>query len=159
MPIPDSLRVRSTITRITVDGAAKAIDFYKKAFRAEELYRFEAEGRVGHSELRIGDALISVADPWPGAPVAAPDAGKGNPHSGFLLIVNDADIALKHVESCGAKVFMPVTDTFYGHRCGCILDPFGHYWTLSHVKEIVADDEMRRRMETMMKEGGCGKKP
>ena len=148
--------IRCLITRITVDGAAKAIEFYKAAFGAEELFRFETDGRVGHSELRIGGTLVSIADPWPGAPAAAPGP-KGNPHSGFLAIVDDADGWLARAKQHGATVIMEAQDTFYGHRCGVVLDPFGQFWNLSQVKEIVSDAEMRRRLEEMMKNGGvCG---
>jgi len=140
---------------LTVDGAARAIAFYKAAFGAEELFRFETGGRIGHAELRIGGTLVCLADPWPGSPAAAPGPA-GNPHSSFLVIVSDAGAWLDRAVKHGAKSVMPAQDTFYGHRCGIVLDPFGHFWNLSQVKEIVSETEMRRRLEDLMKNGGAG---
>lgn len=142
---------------LIVKNAAAAIDFYKKAFAAQELFRFEDEGRIGHAELRVAGERLCISDEYPDFGLTAP-ADPGKAPAGLFLMVDDADYWVNRAVEQGAVVKMPLTDTFYGHRCAGLVDPFGHRWNVSSVNEIVAPDDMRRRYEEMKKAGGCGKK-
>ena len=141
---------------LVVKNGAAAIDFYKKAFAAQELFRFEDEGRIGHAELRIGCETLCVSDEYPDFGLTAP-AEPGKVAAGLFLMVDDADYWVKRAVEQGAVVQCALTDTFYGHRCAGLVDPFGHRWNVSSVKEIVAPEEMRRRYAEV-KKTGCGKK-
>lgn len=126
------------------DGAADAIDFYKKAFDAEELYRFEAGGMIGHAEIRIGDTLLMLGDDQ-----QIPDEwGFHNPkHTGASTVglhwyVPDVDAAVAKAEAAGAKVVRPLEDQFYGDRTATLVDPWGHIWSLAtHIRDV-SEEEM-----------------
>jgi PhnB protein len=151
-PIPDG---HHTVTPyLMISGAAKALDFYKKAFGAKEVLRMDGpEGKVMHAEIQIGDSRIMVADEMPNMP----DMGFRSPNSlggtgvGILLYVPDVDALAKQATAAGAKVLRPVQDQFYGDRAGTFADPFGHMWTLSTHIEDVPPDELRKRAEAMCK--------
>ncbi len=131
---------------LIVRGAARAIDFYKEAFGAVEIYRLGgAAEKIGHAELRIGDSVLMLADEHPEMGHRGPEAYGGSPVS-LLLYVNDVDAVFARAIAAGAKPERPVQDQFYGDRTGTLMDPFGHRWSIATHKEDVAPEEMERRM-------------
>ena len=147
-PIPDGY---TAITPYLVcDGAAAAIAFYEKVFGAELLYppMPAPGGRIGHAELRIGGAVVMLADEHPAEGHRGPRAFGGSPVS-LLLYVNDVDRTFRAAIAAGAKELRPVKDQFYGDRSGMIEDPSGHLWTISTHVEDVSPEEMERRMKAM----------
>jgi PhnB protein len=137
---------------LIVDDAAGAIEFYRKVFGASELMRMPApDGRIGHAELRIGDSRIMLADAFPDMGARSPRAIGGSP---VHLYVEDVDAVTNKALAAGAKELRPVKDKFYGDRSGTIEDPFGHVWHVSTHKEDVAADELKRRAERAMQQGG-----
>jgi len=141
---------------LIVKGAAKALEFYKKAFGAVELMRFEGPGgTIGHAEIKIGDSPIMLADEFPGMGHKSPTT-IGGTAAGVCLYVKDCDALFKQAVAAGATVMKPLQDQFYGDRSGSVIDPFGHQWTVATHIEDVAPDEMKRRHAEMMKQmGGC----
>jgi PhnB protein len=143
-PIPDGYH--STTPYLIVDGASRAIDFYKRAFGARELMRMPAPGdRVGHAEIKIGDSVIMLADEHPEMNARGPAHYGGSPVS-LLLYVTDVDRQFKQALAAGATEVRPVADQFYGDRAGTLKDPFGHSWHLHTHKENVSPAELKRRM-------------
>ena len=129
-------------------NAAKAIEFYKLAFGAKEIMRFETEGGIGHAELMIGDSVIMLGEEWPeGGRFSAETLG--NTPISIELTVPDVDAFVEHAVTAGATVVRPVIDQFYGYRQGTLLDPFGYLWGVSTIKERLSIDEMHRRMRAM----------
>lgn len=127
--------------------AGEAIDFYKKAFGATEIFRMEAPGdKVGHAEIRIGDSMIMLADEYPEEGFVGPETLGGSPIS-ILLYVDDVDTMFAQAIEAGATELKPLTNQFYGDRSGLLRDPFGHFWTLSTHVEDVSEEEMERRMK------------
>ena len=136
---------------LIVKGAAAALDFYKKAFGATELFRMASpDGRIGHAEIRIGDSQIMLADEVPGMGYVSPQTLGGSPIS-LMLYVPDVDQVFQQAIAAGATAQRPVQDQFYGDRSGTLKDPFGHVWTISTHIEDIPPDEMRRRAEAFMK--------
>ena len=134
---------------LVVDGAARAIEFYKEAFGATELMRMPAPGgKIGHAELLIGDSHVMLADEHPEQGHRGPRSIGGTPVS-IMLYVEDCDAAFQRATAGGATVLRPVQDQFYGDRSGMITDPFGHVWTISTHVEDVSPEEMERRMAAM----------
>jgi PhnB protein len=151
-PIPEGY---TTITPyLVVRGAAKAIEFYQKAFGARELMRFPMpDGTVAHAEIKIGNAIMMLADEMPGMGYLGP-ASRGGCTGGIALYVEDADALFRQAIAAGAKQIKPMEDQFYGDRSGTLADPFGHWWTIATHKEDVSPQEMKKRFEEMMKKGG-----
>ena len=146
-PIPEGYH---TVTPyLIINGASEALEFYKKAFGATELFRMPMpDGKIGHAEIKIGDSHIMLADePPPGAGFQGPKAS-GNTTVGICLYVEDVDTMAKQAVASGAKELRPVVDQFYGDRSGTFQDPFGHVWTISTHKEDVGPEEMEKRMKT-----------
>ncbi len=136
---------------LSVRNAAAAIEFYKNAFGAEEIIRLEEpDGRIGHAEIRIGDAAIMLADEYPEYGIVGPQTLGG---SGFSihLTVDDAQAFAERAAAAGAKILRPVKDEFYGERSGKIQDPFGHTWFLSQHIEDVSAEEMQKRYDEIVK--------
>ena len=134
---------------LTVNGGARAIEFYKQAFGATEEVRMDAPGgKVGHAEIKIGDSHLMLADECPEMDARSPQAIGGTP-VGLMLYLQDCDSVVAKAVSLGAKVVKPVQDQFYGDRSGTILDPFGHKWTIATHKEDVSPQEMQRRAAAM----------
>ncbi|HEU4365664.1 MAG TPA: VOC family protein [Candidatus Krumholzibacteria bacterium] len=151
-PIPDGYH---TVTPyLIVKGASRALEFYKKAFGAEQLLRMDGPGgSVMHAEVKIGDSRVMLADEFPEMGYVAPQSAAGNSLS-LHLYVEDVDARFKRAIDAGGKVKRDVRDEFYGDRTGTLADPFGHVWTLSSHKEDVPEAELRRRMEEMSKKSG-----
>ncbi len=130
---------------LCVNGAAAAIDFYRKAFGATEVFRIGAPGgRIGHAEIRIGDSRIMISDEFPELRWFAPQAAVGSPVM-IHLYVEDVDEVARRAVAAGAKEITPVADQFYGDRGGKFADPWGHLWYLATHKEDVPPEELERR--------------
>ena len=139
---------------LIITGAAKALDFYKRAFGAREVMRMDGPGgKVMHAEIKIGDSHIMLADEVPQMGFRSP-ASLGGAGVGILLSVPDVDASAKQAIAAGAKVLRPVQDQFYGDRAGTFEDPFGHTWTISTHIEDVPPDELRKRAEAMCSGAG-----
>ncbi|HZP47183.1 MAG TPA: VOC family protein [Vicinamibacterales bacterium] len=126
-------------------GAAKAIDFYARAFGAREVMRFAIGDQIPHAEIEIGDALIILADENATIGFPGPDTLGGSPVT-IRLDVDDPDAAVARAVAAGAAVFLPVQTHFYGERSGTVVDPFGYRWGLTKVVEPMTVEEMHRRM-------------
>jgi|SRR5215471_10146069 len=146
-PVPDGYH---TITAsLTCKDAAKAIDFYKKAFGATERLRMNSpDGSVMHAELQIGDSLLFLGGEFPG--MAAAPADGALPSSGLYLYVEDADALFNQAVATGCQVTMPLTNMFWGDRYGKVVDPFGHHWGISTRVEEVSPEEVERRGQEWM---------
>ena len=130
---------------LTVKGAADAIEFYKNAFGATELYRIGSpDGKIGHAEIKIGEAIIMLSDEYPEMNVLSPATIGGSPVT-IHIYVEDVDAAAAKAIAAGAKVERPVEDQFYGDRGGKFTDPFGHHWWLATHIENVSPDEIKKR--------------
>lgn len=144
-PVPEGTH---TVTpHLVIDGAAKAIDFYKKAFGAKETMRMGMPGggdRVMHAEIKIGDSAIMLADEFPEMGYRGPTS-LGGVASSIYLMVDDVDATHKQAVANGAKEMRPLQNQFYGHRTGTIEDPFGHVWTIATQVEVLSPDEMGKR--------------
>ncbi len=142
-PIPEGYHTATPY--LIVKGAARAIEFYKKAFGATELMRMaDPKGRIGHAEIKIGNSPIMLADEVPEMGFRSPEALGGSPVS-ILLYVEDVDALFSQAVAAGAKVQRAVQDQFYGDRTGGVTDPFGHIWYIATHKEDVSPEEMRKR--------------
>jgi PhnB protein len=138
---------------LIVRGGAAAIDFYKKAFGAVELFRMPMpDGKLGHAEIKIGNSVIMLADEAPERGATAPDPKTGYA-VGFMVYVEKVDAVFDQAVKAGAKVIMPVKNQFYGDRSGTVADPFGHKWTIGTHVEDVSPEEMTKRMADMAKQG------
>jgi PhnB protein len=147
-PVPDGYHTATPY--LYVKGAAKALDFYKKAFGATELLRMEGPGgSIGHAEIKIGDSPIMLADESPEMGARSPE-WYGGSAVGLMLYVPDVDATVKRAVDAGAKLNRAVEDKFYGDRMGSIVDPFGHTWYVATHIEDVSPEEMKRRSEAMM---------
>lgn len=146
--IPDEYR--EVTPYLIVKNAAKAIEFYKNVFGAVEKFRMaDAQGRVGHAEIKIGSSTVMMADEHPERGAVSPQTLGGTPVS-MLLYVPSVDETTKRAVEAGSKLMMPVQDQFYGDRTGTLQDPFGHVWTVATHKEDVSPEEMKRRGDAMM---------
>jgi PhnB protein len=144
-PIPDGYH--SVTPYLIMRDAARAIDFYKRALGAVELFRFDAPGdKIGHAEIRIGDSVIMLADEYPDMGYRGPQSIGGSAVS-LMIYVDDADTQFKRAVEAGAKVKQELKDQFYGDRSGTIEDPFGHVWTIATHKEDLSSEEVMRRAE------------
>jgi PhnB protein len=142
-PIPEG---HATVTPYLIaSSAARAIEFYTKAFGATELMRFvDGKGRIGHAEVRIGDSRVMLADEFPDHGARSPHAVGGTPV--FIhLYVEDVDAVAARATAAGAKVIRPVQDQFYGDRSATLEDPFGHVWNVATHVEDVSEEELKRR--------------
>ena len=152
--IPDGYHTATPY--LIVKGAAQAIEFYKNAFGATELFRMAApDGLVGHAEIKIGDSVIMLADENPGMGYRGPRSLGGAAVS-TMLYVEDVDDRFSRAVTAGAKVQRPLANQFYGDRSGTVEDPFGHVWTIATHVEDVPPAEMSKRAEAFMKENRAG---
>jgi PhnB protein len=150
-PVPEGYH--AVTPYLVVDGAAKALEFYARAFGASERMRMPGPGgKVGHAEIRVGDSVIMLADEHPEVGARGPRAYGGAAVS-LHLYVPDVDATVQKAVAAGAKLLQPVENKFYGDRMGTIEDPFGHHWHVSTHVEDVAPDEMARRAAAASKSG------
>lgn len=134
---------------LNIKGAAKAIDFYKKAFGAEEAYRMtDPTGKILHADIRIGMAQVMLCDEFPDMGGKSPETLGGTPVM-LHLYVKDVDAFTERAINAGLKVNKKVEDQFYGDRGGSFTDPFGHVWWISTHKENLSREEMDRRAQKM----------
>ncbi len=148
-PIPAGYH--SITPYITIRGAAKALDFYKTVFGANEVMRFDGpDGAVAHAEIEIGGSRVMLGDENPAYGNTSPQT-LGGAAGGLCVYVPAVDAMFDKAVAAGAKVHKPVQDQFYGDRSGTLIDPFGHYWTLATHIEDVSVEEMQRRMAELMK--------
>ncbi|HEX3696160.1 MAG TPA: VOC family protein [Polyangia bacterium] len=148
-----------TITPVlTLDDTAKAIDWYKKAFGAEELSRNAGpDGKIMHAEIKIGDSRIMMSDPIMDG--KGPQAYGGSP-AGIWIYVADCDALYNRAVAAGAKSTMSVGDQFWGDRFGAITDPFGYRWSFATRKEDLTAAEIGQRQEEFFKSAAAqGKRP
>jgi PhnB protein len=139
---PDTMQMVSA--HLTVRDAAKAIEFYSRAFGAEELYRTQLpNGQVMHAEVKLGRSVLMLAEEMAQRP-RGPDEKVGTPIA-LHLYVDDVDSAVARAVKAGATVAFPVADMFWGDRYAQLKDPFGHLWSLATAKEAVSPDEVGRR--------------
>jgi PhnB protein len=130
---------------LIINGAADAIEFYKKAFGATELFRFPSpDGKIGHAEIKIGDSPIMLADEFAEMGYKGPQALGGSPVS-LMIYLEDVDTVFNRAVEAGASVKEAVQDKFYGDRAGTLTDPFGHVWHVSTHKEDISMEEMEER--------------
>jgi PhnB protein len=141
-PIPEGYH--SITPYLVVKGAAKAIDYYKKASGATEIMRMAMpDGTVGHAELKIGDSIFMMGEEVPQMGYRAP---QGSTPVGLMIYVADVDRVFKQAVAAGGRVEKDVVDQFYGDRSGTLYDPFGHMWTVATHVEDVSPEEMKKRM-------------
>jgi PhnB protein len=144
-----------TVTpQLTLDNAAEAIDWYKKALGAEETSRAVGpQGKIMHAELRIGDSLIMVNDPMMGG--GGPKARGGSPAS-LWVYVDDCDALFNRAIAAGAQVLGgpmgQLQDQFWGDRSGSFADPQGYMWTIATRKEDLTSEEVKQRQDEWMKQ-------
>lgn len=151
-PIPDGYH--SVTPYLYIDGAARAIDFYKQAFGAVEVMRLAGpDGKVGHAEIKIGDSHVMLADEFP-------EMGARGPHTiggtavGLMVYLPDVDVVVDRAVKAGATLERPVENKFYGDRMGGIIDPFGHRWYISTHVEDVPPEEVEKRAAAAMAGSG-----
>lgn len=136
---------------LRVHDAARAIEFYARAFGATESFRLtEPNGRIGHAEIRIGPATVMLSDEHPEYGIKGPLTLGGTSFS-IHLHVDEVDQAFEQAVRAGASVVRPLKDQFYGERSGTVRDPFGHEWLLGQNIESVSVDEMQRRYTELMR--------
>jgi PhnB protein len=133
---------------LVVKGASKAIDFYKKAFGAEEIRRMHGpDGKsIMHAELKIGNSRLMLVDEFPEMNAHAPESIGGTPVT-IHMYVEDADAVFTRAVNAGAQARMPLADMFWGDRYGVLADPFGHLWSIATHKEDLTPEEIGERMQ------------
>jgi PhnB protein len=147
-PIPEGYHTLSAY--LTVDNGARAIEFYKQAFGAQEKFRMDTpQGKLAHAELKIGDSMFMLSEEMPGSTCRSPNSLNGTTVNIFLY-VNDVDSVFQKAVSAGGKVDTQVQDMFWGDRYGKLTDPFGHSWSIATHKEDVAPEEMKKRAQEAM---------
>jgi len=149
-PVPQGYH---TVTPyLIVKNAVKAIDFYRRAFDAQELMRFDQpDGKIGHAEIKIGDSPVMLADEFPDMGFRSPET-LGGAGVSMMVYVENVDRVYSQAISAGAKPLKPLQDQFWGDRTGTVTDPFGHVWTVATHKEDVNPKEIKRRFEELMKQ-------
>jgi PhnB protein len=144
-PIPQGYH---TVTpSLVVRDGAKALEFYQRAFGAEEKARIPGpDGGIMHAEFRIGDSVVMLNDEMPEMGSKSPQSYGGTPVK-FYVYVENVDAAWKRAVDAGAKETMPLQDMFWGDRTGCLEDPFGHTWLLAQHVADATPEEMQRGQE------------
>ena len=144
-PIPDGFH--SATPSLVVSDSKKAIEFYKKAFGAKEIYQFPGpNGKIMHAMIQIGDSIIMMSDEFPDMGARSPKSIGGTPITIHLYVAN-ADEVFNQAVNAGAKVIMPIMDAFWGDRYACVLDPDGHSWEIATHKKDMTPEEMKKAGE------------
>ena len=138
-PVPDGKR--SITPHLVCAGAADAIEFYKKAFGASEMFRLpNPQGKLMHACIQIGDSAVFLVDEMPDWGSFGPKSLKGSPVT-IHLQVEDVDAVFERAVGAGAKIKMPIEDAFWGDRYGVLEDPFGHQWSVAtHVRDMTPEE-------------------
>jgi PhnB protein len=148
------MTVRELFAYLCVRDAARAIEFYAKAFGAREKLRLtEPSGRIGHAELDFGGTTLMLADEFPECGITAPKPEMGTPVT-IHIHVDNADEVMRRAVEAGAAVEREPKDEFYGERSGSVRDPFGHRWVIGHRIEDVSPEEMQRRYTELLQAQG-----
>ena len=151
--IPDGYH--SVTPYLSIKGASNAIEFYKKAFDAIELFRLDMPGGIiGHAEIQVGNSRIMIADPCDDVSFGDPKT-LGGSTVGLYVYVDDVDKMYSQSLAAGAKSINPVEDQFYGDRIATIEDPYGHRWFIATHKEDLTPEELNKRAEDLFKQEKC----
>lgn len=142
-PIPEGYH--SITPYLIIDGAADALEYYKKAFNATELMRMEHGGKIGHAEMKIGDSPFMLSDEHQEMGHRGPKS-LGGSSVGIMIYVDDVDTIFKQAIDAGGTEVKALQDQFYGDRSGTLTDPFGHVWTVATHKEDVTPEEIEKRL-------------
>ncbi len=149
-PVQQPVGIKDVRPYLRLRRAAEAIEFYVRAFGAEEVLRLtEPGGRIGHAEMRIGPATVFLADEYPEFGIRGPES-LGGATSALHLNVDHVDALVERASAAGATVVRPPGDEFYGQRAAVVRDPFGHEWMLAQTIEVVSPEEMQRRFEALL---------
>lgn len=142
--------IHEVFAYLSVRDAKAAIDFYKAAFGAEELFRLvdPGDGRIGHVELQLGPTVLMLADEYPEYGIRGPQS-PGASGVRLHLHVDDADALIERAVQAGATLVMAAQDQFYGERGGRVRDPFGHEWLIGHSIEKLTPEQMQQRWDAM----------
>lgn len=152
MSVPSTPEGYHSVTPyLIVDDAKAALDFYRDALGAEEVYRLPMGDKIGHAEIRIGDSMLMLSDEWPDMDAFGPKQ-RGGATTTFVIYVPDADKAFDRAVKAGATVDRPLENQAWGDRMGTVVDPFGHKWSLATHVEDVSPEELKRRMDEWMKQ-------
>jgi len=149
-PIPDGFH---TITpALIVSDGAKALDFYKKAFGAQENERFMTpDGKsVMHAQIKVGNSMVMLGSERP--PTCLSPKSRGGTSVSLYLYVENADAAFDRAVKAGCKVKMPISDQFWGDRFGSVEDPFGHEWGLATHKQDLTKDQIAKNAKAFFAE-------
>jgi PhnB protein len=148
-PIPDGFQGATPM--LAIRDAARALAFYKKAFGATEVTRLtEPSGKIAHAEIKVGQAVIMLAEEHPDYNRSPQSLGGSSVI--LHLYVEDVDAFACQAVAAGAKLVFPVKDQFYGDRSGRLVDPFGHLWIISTHKEDLSPEEMEKRYAALRKQ-------
>jgi len=149
----ENFNVHEVFPYLRVKNTGQAIEFYRRAFGAEELFRLvEPGGRIGHAEIKIGSTVLMLSDEYPECGIVGPKTIGGTSFC-IHLHVDNADEWINRAVREGATLVRPPSDAFYGERSGTIRDPEGHEWLLGHEIEKVPVEEMQRRYTALFEEG------
>ena len=149
----ERLTIHEVFAYLRVHDTAAALDFYARAFGAQELFRLtEPSGRIGHAETQIGPVTIMLSDEYPELGIRGPRS-VGETTVTLHIHASDVDRLFEQAVAAGATVLRPLADQFYGERSGSVRDPFGHEWLLGGEIEKVSPEEMQRRYTEIL-EGG-----
>ena len=154
-PVPHDMH---TVTpHLVCDGAAEAIEFYKKAFNAVETARIQTpDGKIMHAAVRIGDSTVMLVDEFPDYGSVGPKKLNGSPVT-MHVYVPDVDRVFAQAVAAGATVRMPLENQFWGDRYGQVVDPFGHNWSIAtHVKDLTQEEMMAAMNEMQPDQANCG---
>ena len=155
-PIPDGYH--SVTPYLFTKNATEAIEFYKKAFGAEEVLRlpFPDGSALMHAEIRIGNSIVMLSDENPRMDALGPQS-RGGATGSLMIYVEDVDASFTRAVEAGATVKTPLTDMFWGDRFGQLTDPFGHHWSLAtHIEDVSPEEIDRRTQEWFAKMGEKG---
>lgn len=148
-PIPENYH--SVTPYLSIKGATEALEFYKRAFNATEIFCLPTpNGEIAHADILIGDSHIMLSDPCEESPIPSPHV-LGGSSVGLYVYVEDVDVLFEQAIKAGAKEVKPVEDQFYGDRTGTLEDPFGHIWFLATHKEDLTPEEIDIRAEALFK--------
>lgn len=146
--IPEGYRTLTPM--LTLDDASAAIEWYKKALGAEEMFRSKGpDGKIMHAEIKVGDSRLMVHDAMMG--FKGPKA-LGGAAAGLWVYVEDCDALFNRAVAAGGEVVMPMADQFWGDRCGNVRDPHGFVWAIASHKEDLTPQEIEQRQAEFFKQ-------